>query len=152
MLLHHKNNLILGGDWNCITENKDCTQHPDQKRSPTLKRLINLHNLKDTYKTLHPKGREFSRYYTSKDNNSGAIRLDRIYTSTSLSPVDAKYLPNPFSDHYSYITKIKTNEVSHSTFVPKPKPSFKIHPKIVDDLNFQATIKLKSDKWISTKK
>ena len=106
MLLHHKQNLIMGGDCNCITDNNECTQHPDQKKSPTLKRLNNLHNLKDTYKKLYPKGKEFSRYYTSKDCNSGATRLDRIYTSSNLTPTYAKYLPHPFSDHYSFITKI----------------------------------------------
>ena len=31
IMLQHKSNLILGGDWNCITENKDCAHFPDQK-------------------------------------------------------------------------------------------------------------------------
>ena len=30
MMLHHKPNLIIG-DWNCITENRECTNFPDQK-------------------------------------------------------------------------------------------------------------------------
>ena len=96
MLLHHKPNLILGGDWNCITENKEYTNFPDQKKSPTLKRLINLHNLKETYETLHPKNNEFSRYYTSKYSSSGATRLDRIYISKHQTITYARYIPNPF--------------------------------------------------------
>ena len=110
-----------------------------------------MYNLKDTYKTLHPKGKEFSRYYSSKDSSSGATRLDRIYLSKHQTPTFPKYLPNPFSDHYCYITKIKTDDFSQKSFIPKPKPSFKIHPKIVDDPEFQNEIKLKLDKWTATK-
>merc|ERR1712126_10814 len=29
ILLHHKQNLIMGGNWNCITDNNECTQYPD---------------------------------------------------------------------------------------------------------------------------
>ena len=99
MLLHHKKNLILGGDWNCITESKDCTQFPDQKKSPTLKRPITLHILKDIYKVIYPKGKDYSRFYTSKDCYDAANRLDCIYISNNLTPTYAKYFPNPFSDH-----------------------------------------------------
>ena len=35
--------------------------------------------------------------------------------------------------------------------VPKPRPSFKIHPKIVEDPEFQADIKLKLDEWTAVK-
>ena len=129
--------MVLGGDWNCITENKECTHFPEQKKSPTLKRLINLHELKDTYRTLHPKGKEYSRYYTIKENLSGATRLDRIYTSKHMTIVNAKYLPNPFSDHFCYITSIKTDNYSQKSHVPRPQPSFKIHPKVVDDPDIQ---------------
>lgn len=54
---------------------------------------------------------------------------DIIYFSKLLKPTFAKYLPNPFSDHYSYITKILTDDISQKSFVPKPRPSFKIHPR-----------------------
>ena len=37
MLLHHKPNLILGGNWNCITENKECTNFPEHKKIPNPK-------------------------------------------------------------------------------------------------------------------
>ena len=152
MLHHHKVNLIIGGDWNCITENHECTDFPDQKRSPTLKRLLNLYNLKDTYKHIYPRGREFSRYYANKGNQVNATRIDRIYFSKHLSPTQAKYIPNPFSDHYSYITNIQTSDLSQKSFVPKPKPSFKIHPNIVDDPDFQFELKSKLEKWRENKK
>ena len=68
-----------------------------------------------------------------------------------MSPIYASHIPNPFSDHYCYITKIKMDENSQSSFVPKPLPSFKIHPKIVDDPDFQNEIKIKLDRWTNTK-
>ena len=151
MMHHHKTNVVIGGDWNCITENSECTNFPEQKKSPTLKRLLNLYDLKDTYKTLHPRGKDFTRYYSTKGNFINATRLDRIYLSKHQNPIYAKYLPNPFSDHYCYITKIKTDDLSQKSYVPKPKPSFKIHPRVVDDPDFQNEIKLKLDKWTATK-
>ena len=58
MLLHHKQNSILGGDWNCITETNECTQFPDQKMFPTLKKI----NQPPQFKTL-------TRKFTLKANN-----------------------------------------------------------------------------------
>ena len=151
MLHHHKANIIIGGDWNCITENSECTSFPDQKRSPTLKRLLNLYNLKDTYKYVHPRGKEFSRYYASKDNQVNATRIDRIYFSKLLRPTLARYFPNPFSDHHCFVTSIQTDDISQKSFVPKPRPSFKIHPNIVDDPNFQTDFRIKLEKWNANK-
>ena len=108
-------------------------------------------NLKDTYKFVHPRGKDFSRYYSGKGNQSNATRIDRIYFSKLLKPTFAKYVPNPFSDHYCYITKILTDDISQKSYVPKPRPSFKIHPKIVDDPEFQSEVKIKLDRWTANK-
>ena len=43
LLLNIKEAGKISGDWNCITNAKDCTKHPDAKMSPSLKRIINLH-------------------------------------------------------------------------------------------------------------
>ena len=49
LLVNSKETGNISGDWNCITEDKDCTKHPEAKKSPSLKRLIKLFNLKDTF-------------------------------------------------------------------------------------------------------
>ena len=128
MLHHHKANIIIGGDWNYITENSECTSFPDQKKSPTLKRLLNLYNLKDAYKFIYPRGKDFSRYYSNKGNQLNATRIDRIYFSKLLRPTLARYVSNPFSDHHCFITSIMTDDISQKSYVPKPRPAFKIHP------------------------
>ena len=100
MLQYTKQNLILGGDWNCIINDIDCTSYPELKRSKTLKRLITMHKLHDTYRKLHPKTRNYSRYYSKTENTQGATRLDRIYTSKHIVLITAKHMPNAFLDHY----------------------------------------------------
>ena len=92
-----------------------------------------MFKLQDTFKILEPTKEQFSRYYTSSQDKEGASRLDRIYATVNLNPTFNQYLPNVFSDHFSYITKIKNNE-DHSEFaIPKPKFSFKIKQKIIED-------------------
>ena len=44
-----------------------------------------------------------------------------------------------------------TDDISQKSFVPKPRPSFKIHPKIVDDPDFQNELKTKLEKWTANK-
>ena len=44
-----------------------------------------------------------------------------------------------------------TDDISQKSFVPKPRPSFKIHPKIVDDPDFQSELKIKLEKWTVNK-
>ena len=34
LLPYPKQNIIIGGDWNCIIDNLDCTSFPDQKIPP----------------------------------------------------------------------------------------------------------------------
>lgn len=104
-----------------------------------------MYNLRETYRQLFPKGRNVSRYYTKNETLNGATRLDSIYTTVNLVPITAKYIPNAFSDHYCFIIKIKSEEIQYSSTAPKPRPSFKIHPKRVDDEEFQSDIKQKLD-------
>ena len=78
ILQYTKQNLILGGDWNCIINNIACRSYPEQKRSNTLKRLTTMYKLHDTYRKLHPSTRNYSRYYSKTENAQGATRLDRI--------------------------------------------------------------------------
>ena len=64
LLLDSKETGVISGDWNCITEARDCTKHPDAKKSPCLKRLMSMKTLKDTFRTLHPDSSHYSRYYS----------------------------------------------------------------------------------------
>lgn len=68
--------------------------------------MLKIHNFQEAYRKIFPKKQEFSRYHTHKEKFKGATRLDRIYLTRNLNPTTVKYVPNPFSDHYSFITKI----------------------------------------------
>ena len=67
----------IGGDWNCITAACDASKNPDQKMSPSLKRLIKNFSWSDSLRTLHPNSKTFSRYYENSRYGDGATRIDR---------------------------------------------------------------------------
>ena len=146
MLRFRKQKIIIGGDWNCIVEKKDCMNYPESKNSPSLKRLISLLSIKDSYRELHPQTLQFSHYY-GEGSNEGATRIDRIYTSSAIKVYKATYLTISFSDHLCQMIDININEDLTNKKLPKPKLSFKIKPKIVDDVEFQSKIIENITKW-----
>ena len=92
LLIDSKEACMISGDWNCITEAKDCTKHPEAKMSPSLKRLINLRKMNDTFRSLHPAASHYSRYY-SRGGEQGATRIDRSYSWGIMEVVEARYVP-----------------------------------------------------------
>ena len=50
LLINRKDSGEIGGDWNCITRKEDCTQYPESKMSPCLKRVVNTFNLADSFR------------------------------------------------------------------------------------------------------
>ena len=80
LLINRKENGCIGGDWNCITEDIDASKNPSQKRSPSLKRVINTFSWSDNYRLLHKNATAFSRYYASNLHGDGATRIDRQYS------------------------------------------------------------------------
>lgn len=71
--------LIIGGDFNCVLEDGDNTGGPNA--SPALARLTRIMQLCDVWPTLRE-----DRGFTFITNNS-ASRLDRFYCSRSLAPM-----------------------------------------------------------------
>ena len=67
-----RNHGSVGGDWNSITKDKDCTRNAAVKISPSVKRLINTFDWTDCFRILHPNDRTFSRYYESQNVGAGA--------------------------------------------------------------------------------
>ena len=141
MLRLRKKQLILAGDWNCITDKKDCTHHYEMKMSPSLKRLITLLGVKDDFRTLHKDLCHFSRYYSKQASQEGATRIDRIYSSDNLIPISAKYIPAAMSDHMLCEVVLRIKETLEVISIPKPKLPFKIRPSIVDNADFQNEVK-----------
>ena len=95
---------------------------------------------------LYPNYKQFSRYYSSQERG-GATRLDRIYISENEKIISSDYFSVPFSDHWGHWTQIKVNSNIFCKKLPKPKFSFKIKPKIVDDISFQNQVKVSISQW-----
>ena len=107
---------------NCIIDKKDATNQPAAKMSSGLSRLVKLRDWQDSFRALHPTSEIFSRYYENV-RGEGASRKDHCYHFGDLSIVDAKYLPIAFSDHFSLVVK--------------SRPTFKLTPKIIQNILFQ---------------
>ena len=78
LLINHKEHGYIGGDLNCIIEKEDATHHPESKVSPSLKRLVKTFNWSDSFRSLHPKSKSYSRYYKT-DKVQGSSRIDRCF-------------------------------------------------------------------------
>jgi exonuclease III len=98
LLLNRKDSGVVGGDFNCITKAEDSINNPESKMSPSLKRVIQTFNFKDSYHCLYPTQKAFSRYYNI-NGQDGATRIDRSYNWGDVSTVSAWYESVAFSDH-----------------------------------------------------
>ena len=78
LLTSRKKDGCVGGDLNSIIEKVDATNHPEAKMSNCLKRVVKAFSMKDSYRTLYPKVKAFSRYY-GDTRGQGATRIDRQY-------------------------------------------------------------------------
>ena len=150
LLLNRKDSGCIGGDWNCITHVKDCTKHPDVKMSTGLKSLISTFSLKDSYRTLYPTTKAYSRFY-SRGGEEGATRLDRSYYWGQVSPVQAEYVSIAFSDHLAFIETISIPDNMSKVISPRSRPFFKTSPVVVKDPVFQARLKAAMLEWLEVK-
>ena len=136
---------MIGGDWNCIIDKKDCTRLPEAKMSPCLRRLSQAFSWKDSYRAIYPAGNCFSHFYFS--NGPGATRIDRSYCYGDLVPVEAEYVPVAFSDHHAYIVTVQTPTQLQKMISPKSRPFFKVSPDIVSDKLFKARLANNMEIW-----
>ena len=79
LLVNRKDAGVTGGDWNCIISDSDATKNTAQKMSKSLKRMVKNFNWIDSYRSLYPHSKSFSRYYESDRFGEGATRIDRQY-------------------------------------------------------------------------
>ena len=136
LLLNSKDSGCLGGDFNCIVEKKDATNHPESKISKGLQRLLKLKGLLDSYRTLHPNTLNYSRY-SENTRADGATRIDRNYHYGEVSVVEAKYLPLAFSDHFAHVVRISVPDQMARFISPKSRATFKLRPEVIMDNLFK---------------
>ncbi|KAJ4437704.1 hypothetical protein ANN_17849 [Periplaneta americana] len=93
-LRHRYNQLILGGDWNCVLQAKD--QSGSYNPSPVLKTLVTDLKLVDTWENKHGNNVTFTFH-----RQNSVSRLDRFYISEAYTNdiYNVTVIPTPFSDH-----------------------------------------------------
>ena len=137
MLVNRKEHGILGGDWNSIILKNDATRNPEAKMSSGLRRLVSAFELKDSHKLLHPRTKDYSRYYKNDKYGSGATRIDRIYIYGDINVSKSQYIPISWSDHLAIVSSYRLPDSLAKNSSVKSKPVFKISPNVIDDDDFQ---------------
>ena len=136
-----------GGDFNSIVDLKDIVKFPQNKLSPLCKNLIRAFSWSDSFRELHPRAVQYSRYQGA--DGEGATRIDRSYHWGSLQVSDAAYHSISFSDHLSLrVTYFLPHKLDRH-LVPQSTPSCKIPPSVVNDDLFQTHLKSSMAKWLS---
>ena len=115
--------------------------------SPSFKNLVSAFSLTDSFRCLHPKKVQFSRYYSNSQHGEGASRIDRCYHWGDLTAVEAEYHSISFSDHLSQRLVYTLPSPLDRKIAPKPSPQFKIPPEVVNDSKFTELLQVKLDIW-----
>ena len=151
LLINSKDSGCLGGDFNCIINKEDATKNPESKISPGLKRLVKTFSWQDSYRSLFPTSKVFSRYYGSERFGDGATRIDRDYHYGRINVVDAKYISIAFSDHMALKLTFKLPNNFARTLSPKTRPLFKTKPEVITDNVFQGRLRDHMALWQEVK-
>ena len=157
LFVNIKESGTIGGDWNCCTERIDSTHNYESRHSPSLKRLINVFQLSDTYRSLHQGTQTFSRFYNRNRRSGGpqtevgASRIDRSYFWGGIKVEEASYISVAFSDHLSYVTKVTLPDNQQKMLSPKVKPFYKTSPDVVQDTMFKTWLQEAMEDWKEAK-
>ena len=129
-----------------IINKQDATAHQAAKMSPTFQRVVQTFKWVDSFRILHPKVKQFSRYY-GDSRGDGATRIDRCYHYGDLTVKKAIYLPLAFSDHHAHVVTIELPDPFSRLLCPRPIPSFRIKAEVVQDPTFQQQLSEAMDIW-----
>ena len=147
LMINRKKNGAVGGDLNSITSVQDSIKNAGVKMSPSFKTLVSAFSLTDSFRCLHPKKVQFSRYYSSSQQGEGASRIDRCYHWGELRAAEAEYHSISFSDHLSQRLIYTLPSPLDRQVAPKSKSQFKIPPEVVNDPDFKEKLSQNIDTW-----
>ena len=140
--------IILGGDFNCISNVGVDRSHPPLNRSPInkvtkyMKNWESRWNLMDSWRMLHPDERDYSFYSGVHDLH---VRLDRIYCTPSLHAIvtHTEYLPRTCSDHNPLIYTLQM------TRSREPVPTWHLKVETLEDTVFHDQLKAEIETYFS---
>ena len=136
---YSRNLPVILGDFNCILENKDAANNPQQKKCESLRQLINLYKYVDIYREVYPN----NIVYTFIRNNS-ASRLDRIYVPGEIvsNCRVVELIPAPFSDHSGMTLVLNVGGVRTVRDGERRRKSYwKLNNKILESEDFLPNFK-----------
>jgi hypothetical protein len=136
LLSNHGSSGCMGGDLNNITDKADATNHPAATMSPSFKRLSQTFYWKDSYRSLYPSQKQFSRYYENT-RGEGATRIDRCYHYGEIFINSASYEPLSCSDHHAHIVNITLPNPFSRLMCPKEDYLLRIKAEVVNYNLFQ---------------
>ena len=151
VMVNHKQHGFVGGDLNCIVDKQDATHNPESKISPSLKRLVKNFGWEDSFRSLYPQSKSFSRYYKHDRIGEGASRIDRCYHWGEIVVKESKYVSLAFSDHFGLIVTFSLPTQLSKLLSPKSRPFFKTRPEVVLDEIFKERLRASMEEWMEVK-
>lgn len=122
-LIPNTDNVIMGGDWNCILTPSDSSRPENTSISQTLKGIINSFRFRDIISAKKSKP-EYTYYH-----NDYAARLDRMYVSKLFTHIVSTATKSAyFSDHLSVSV-----EINISTTMQIGRPQRKLNVSVTKD-------------------
>ena len=150
LLLYKKENGIMGGDFNSITDKQDSLLHPEQKMSKCFRKIIKLYNPCDSFRQLYPNEEQFSRYYVWKGGR-GATRIDRCYSWGTLKVNTAVYHAISFSDHLAHVVNFQSSADLYQNESPRKRSIYRIKHWLLKDSIFLDNIRVEFQNWLEIK-
>jgi exonuclease III len=97
---HFRQDLLVGGDFNCVVTTNDVTGGANHSRA--LAAVIQGYSLRDVWQ--NDSRRKIYTHYTGH----GASRLDRIYVTNNLwgAKQHVETLPAAFTDHFAVVVRL----------------------------------------------
>ena len=129
--------LIMGGDFNCVLSNKDCTDNRTCSRAAG--RLTHGLRLKDAWDSnRNPKG---YTHYTAH----GAARLDRFYLTDDLlaGKQGAETIAAAFTDHLAVLIRLKLTAPN----VHRGRGRWRMNTTLLNDGRFRLKIRDSWEEW-----
>ena len=146
MLINSKDSGCVGGDFNCIVNKEDATHYPEAKVSRGLQRLVQLKDWKDSFRSLFPHSKVYSRYYENR-RAEGASRIDRGYHFGQLTVSGAEYIPLAFSDHFALLLKLSLPDSLDRVTSPKCRYQFRLSAEVIRDQLFKESLAQSMISW-----
>ena len=146
--IHNCDQVMLTGDFNCITEGQDRSKDgfkiQDDVSAKALIKLTTELNLIDVWRKFHPDKKQFTwrQIDSNNENRNIAVRLDKWYVSPILiGNIDKCYIvPCTLSDHLPVMLKLRSLKN-----IKRGKGTWKFNNSLLDCEYFCKKI---SDFWL----